>query len=77
LKYHLVDELWQDTQEAVDRMIARWRSQLISVGLEPDEHLRPKVIAEISPTTLLFSGEIWISDEAFAKINARLPAVPE
>jgi hypothetical protein len=73
MPYHLVDDLWQDTQEALDRILQYWRSNITSVGLSPDEHLSPKVILEVSPTAQLFSGEIWISHEAFAKINAKLP----
>jgi hypothetical protein len=73
MRYQLVDDIWQDTQEALDRILEYWRSKIISAGLSPDEHLRPKVIMEVSPTAHLFSGEIWISEEAFTKINAKLP----
>jgi hypothetical protein len=69
MKFHLVDDIREDTLEAVERRIDHWRSLVISVGLSPDEHLRPKVIEEISTTTHWFSAEIWISDEALAKIK--------
>jgi hypothetical protein len=48
--YQLVEQLRRETHEAMVRVInqrlGRWRSQLISVGLRPDKHVKSELLEE-------------------------------
>jgi hypothetical protein len=77
--YQIVEQLRADTYEAMVRAInqrlGQWRSQIISVGLPPHEHVKSELLEETKKDrfgnveSTRYQGHILLSDEAFAKIK--------
>jgi hypothetical protein len=75
--YQIVEQLRSDTYEAMVRAInqrlGQWRSQIISVGLPPHEHVKSELFEETKKDRFgnvesnRFRGHILLSDEALAK----------
>ena len=75
MKFQIVDTVRADTLESVERRIDQWNVQVKSVGLSPDDHLRPEVWEEINQDgegnvqSHWFGGRVVLSEEALAKIK--------
>jgi hypothetical protein len=77
--YQLVEQLKADTYEAmvraINRRLGQWRSQIISVGLSPHEHVKSELLEETKKDRFgnvessCYRGQILLSDEALAKIK--------
>jgi hypothetical protein len=80
MTYHLVNQFKEENREAFERTLKQglnqWRSQIVSASLSSEEHLSARVIEQrhqdglgIFHPPYCFLGEIWVSDEALAKIK--------
>jgi hypothetical protein len=75
MNFHIVDNIKEETLQAVERQIDQWRLQVRSLDLLLDEHFRPEVWEESredgfgNVQSRCFRGEVFLSDEALAKIK--------
>jgi hypothetical protein len=75
MNFQIVDTIREDTLQSVERRIDQWRVQVRSLGLPPDEHLRPEFWEEINQDgagnvqSHWFGGTVVLSDEALTKIK--------
>jgi hypothetical protein len=75
IRFHIIDNIKEETLQAVERQIDQWRLQMRSLELLTDEHFRPDVWEESredgfgNVRSHCFRGEVSISEEALAKIK--------
>jgi hypothetical protein len=78
MEFHIVDNIKEETLQAVERKIDRWKLQMRSLELLTDEHFRPEVWEESredgfgNVQSHCFRGQVFISDEALAKFKQYL-----